>query len=68
MKYVLAGLCATALVSAGPSVALAKGALKGAAVGATTGHFVGKGHAKSGAVAGAMIGHHHAKMKAHKGN
>lgn len=62
LKIGLALLLATS--AATPS--FAAGCLKGAAVGGVAGHFVGKGHAVAGAAVGCAVGHHRAKVAAHK--
>jgi len=59
-----AAILVLSIAIASPS--LAAGCLKGAAVGGVGGHFVGKGHAVAGAAIGCAVGHHRAKVAAHK--
>jgi hypothetical protein len=61
---ILLGIMATAALATTPTLAVAKGRIKGAVVGAAAGHMVGHGHAVAGAAVGSMVGHHHAKKMA----
>jgi uncharacterized protein YcfJ len=62
MKFLLASVCAVALVLGAAGSADAKGCIKGAIVGGVAGHMAG--HGKLGAAAGCAVGHHEANKAA----
>jgi uncharacterized protein YcfJ len=67
MKWMLAIVFATAIVTCSTQTADAKGCIKGAVVGGVAGHVAG--HGKLGAAAGCVIGHHEAnKSDTNKAN
>ena len=58
-------MLATILLSAtAPTVASAKGCIRGALAGGVAGHYVGKGHAVAGAIGGCFAGRAYYKHKA----